>query len=160
MIKKMNDDHMAATFSQLYIHLVFAVQQRQSLIMDEWKDELYKYIGGIIKSKKQKPIIINGMCDHIHIFVGLTPSYTISTLVREIKSNSTLFINSKKLQPKRFGWQEGYGAFSYSQSHVGHLYNYILNQPVHHKKTTFREEYVSLLRNFEIPYEERYLFEW
>ena len=98
---------MAGTFSKLYIHLVFAVKGRQSLIMDEWKDELYKYIAGIIKSKNQKPIIINGMPDHIHLFVGLTPSYMISTLVNQIKSNSSGFINSNKLLSSKFYWQEG-----------------------------------------------------
>ena len=151
---------MAGTFSQLYIHLVFAVKGRQNLIMDEWKDELYKYIAGIIKSKNQKPLIINGMPDHIHILVGLTPSYMISTLVNQIKSNSSGFINAKKLLSSKFYWQEGYGAFTYSQSHVGHLYNYIANQSEHHKKATFKEEYISLLKKFEISYNEKYLFDW
>jgi putative transposase len=151
---------MAGTFSQLYVHLVFAVKGRQNLIMDEWKDELYKYIAGIIKSKNEKPLIINGMPDHIHIFVGLTPSYMISTLVNQIKSNSSGFINAKKLSSSKFYWQEGYGAFTYSQSHVGLLYNYIANQSEHHKKATFKQEYISLLKKFEVNYNEKYLFDW
>jgi REP element-mobilizing transposase RayT len=151
---------MAGTFSQLYIHLVFAVKGRQNLIMREWKEDLYHYIGGVIKANKQKPIIINGMPDHVHIFFGQTPSSCLSTIVREIKSNSSNFINSRHLLPHRFAWQEGYGAFSYSHSHIGYLYKYIVNQEDHHKRSTFREEYVSLLQRFKIDYKQEYLFNW
>ncbi len=151
---------MAGTFSQLYIQVVFAVKGRENLIQLPWRDELHKYISGIIKGKEQKSIIVNGVADHIHCFIGLKPSMQISDLVRDIKNNSTNFVNSKKLVNGKFAWQEGYGVFSYSHSQVNDVYNYILNQENHHKKQTFKEEYVEFLNRFEIPHDERYLFEW
>ena len=151
---------MPGTFSQIYIHIVFAVKGRENLISKEWNDKLYKYIAGIIKGKGQKPIIINGMPDHIHAFVGLKPSIAISDLVRDIKNNSTNFINKNKFVRGKFSWQEGFGAFSYSQSQIRNVYEYIKNQEKHHKKNTFREEYLSLLKKFEIKYDEKYLFDW
>ena len=151
---------MAGTFSQLYIHIVFAVKGRENLIGNTWKDELHKYIAGIINGKNQKPIIINGMPDHIHCFIGLKPSIAISDLVRDIKNNSSKFINDKKLVRGKFSWQEGYGAFSYSHSHIQNVYNYILNQEDHHKKKTFKEEYLELMKKFKIDYNEKYLFNW
>ena len=151
---------MAGTFSQIYIQVVFAVKGRQNLIGKQWKEEINKYIAGIIKGKEQKPIIVNGMPDHIHAFIGLRPAMAISDLVREIKNNSTNFINEKKFIKNKFSWQEGYGSFSYSHSHIQNVYNYILNQEEHHKKKTFREEYIELLQKFEIEYNEKYLFEW
>ena len=151
---------MAGTFSQLYIHIVFAVKGRENLIGNTWKDDLHKYIAGIIKGKNQKPIIINGMPDHIHCFIGLKPTIAISDLVRDIKNNSSKFINDKKLVRGKFSWQEGYGAFSYSHSHIQDVYNYILNQKDHHKRKTFKEEYLELMKKFEIDYNENYLFKW
>ena len=151
---------MAGTFSQIYIQVVFAVKGRENLIAKPWRDELHKYIAGIIKGKEQKSIIVNGVADHIHCFVGLKPSMTISDLVRDIKNNSTNFINGKNLVKGKFSWQEGYGVFSYSHSQINDVYNYILNQEEHHKRKTFKEEYLELLNKFEIPYEERFLFEW
>ena len=151
---------MAGTFSQLYIHIVFAVKGRENLIGKTWKDDLHKYIAGIIKGKNQKPIIINGMPDHIHCFIGLKPTIAISDLVRDIKNNSSKFINDKKLVRGKFSWQEGYGAFSYSHSHIQNVYNYILNQKDHHKRKTFKEEYLELMKKFEIDYNEKYLFNW
>jgi len=151
---------MAGTFSQIYIQVVFAVKGRENLIREQWKDELHKYIAGIIKGKKQKSIIVNGMPDHIHTFIGLRPAKAISDLVRDIKNNSSNFINDKKFVRGRFSWQEGYGVFSYSHSHIERVYNYILNQEKHHTKKTFREEYLELLKKFEIAYNEKYLFEW
>ena len=151
---------MAGTFSQIYIQIVFAVKGRQNLIGKEWKNELNKYIAGIIKGKGQKTIIVNGMPDHIHAFIGLKPSISISDLVRDIKNNSSNFINEKKLVKGKFSWQEGYGAFSYSHSQIESVYNYILNQEKHHKKKTFREEYFEFLKKFEIEYNEKYLFDW
>ena len=121
---------------------------------------MHKYIAGIIKGKNQKPIIVNGVPDHIHAFVGLRPAMAIADLVRDIKNNSSNFINDRRLVKGKFSWQEGYGAFSYSHSHIGEVYNHILNQEKHHKKVTFREEYLSFLSKFEIDYEEKYLFEW
>lgn len=151
---------MAGTFSQVYIQIVFAVKGRENLISKNWKDELHKYIAGIIKGKEQKPIIVNGMPDHIHAFVGLRPSVSISDLARDIKNNASNFVNEHKLVKGKFSWQEGYGAFSYSHSHIGRVYDYILNQEKHHKRRTFREEYLALLKKFEIEYNEKYLFEW
>ena len=151
---------MPGTFSQIYIQVVFAVKGRENLIRDHWKDELYKYMAGIIKGKEQKSIIVNGMPDHIHAFIGLRPAMTISDLVRDIKNNSSNFINDKKFVRGRFSWQEGYGVFSYSHSHIERVYNYILNQEAHHKKKTFKVEYLDLLKKFEIEYNEKYLFEW
>lgn len=151
---------MAGTFSQVYIQIVFAVKGRENLISKAWKDDLYKYIAGIIKGKEQKPIIVNGMSDHIHAFVGLKPSMPISDLVRDVKNNSSKFINENKLVKGKFSWQEGYGAFSYSHSQIESVYNYILNQEEHHKNKTFKDEYLDLLKKFEIEYKEKYLFEW
>ena len=151
---------MAGTFSQIYIQIVFAVKGRENLISKKWKDELHKYIAGIIKGKNQKPIIVNGMPDHIHIFVGLKPSMAISDLTRDIKNNSTNFINEKKLVRGKFSWQEGYGAFSYSHSQIGNVYNYILHQEEHHKKKSFREEYLEFMKKYEIEFNEKYLFDW
>src|SRR6478609_6812986 len=151
---------MPGTFFQVYIQIVFAVKSRENLIQKSWKDDLHKYISGIIKGKGQKPIIVNGMPDHIHAFVGFRPSMNISDLVRDIKNNSSNFVNDHKLVKGKFSWQEGYGAFSYSQSHIGKVYDYILNQEQHHKNETFREEYVSFLKKFEIEFDEKYLFEW
>ncbi len=151
---------MPGTFSQIYIQVVFAVNGRRNLINIEWKDELHKYIAGIVKGKNQKSIIINGMPDHIHAFIGLRPSMAISDLVREIKNNSTNFINEKRFLKGKFSWQEGYGAFSYSHSHINNVYNYILNQEKHHKKKTFREEYLEFMKKFEIDYNDKYLFDW
>lgn len=147
-------------FTQLYIHLVFAVKYRDRLLKENHRPELYKYISGIVTNHKHKSIIINGMPDHVHILVGLNPDMSISDLVREIKRSSSLFINERKWFVGKFGWQEGYGAFSYSRSQLDSIYNYILNQHVHHKKRTFREEYLELLKKFEIEYDERYLFEF
>ena len=151
---------MPGTFTQIYIHIVFAVKGRENLISKEWSAKLYKYIAGIIKGKGQKPIIINGMPDHIHAFVGLKPSMAISDLVRDIKNNSTNFINKNRFVHGKFSWQEGFGAFSYSQSQIQNVYEYIKDQEGHHKKKTFREEYLDLLKKFEVDYNEKYLFGW
>ena len=151
---------MPGTFSQIYIQIVFAVKGRENLISNNWKNELHKYIAGIVKGKGQKPIIINGMPDHIHAFVGLKPVMPISDLVRDLKNNSSNFINERKLVKGKFQWQEGYGAFSYSQSHINKVYDYILNQEQHHKKKTFKQEYLEFLKKFDVEYDEKHLFEW
>ncbi|MBK6485138.1 MAG: IS200/IS605 family transposase [Chitinophagaceae bacterium] len=151
---------MAGTFSQIYIQVVFAVKGRQNLIQKAWKDDLHKYMAGIIKGKKQKSIIVNGMPDHIHAFIGLKPAMAVSDLVRDIKNNSTNFINDRKLVKGKFSWQDGYGSFSYGHSQIDKVYKYILNQEQHHRKKTFREEYLDFLKKFEVPYDEKYLFEW
>ncbi|MEO7265993.1 MAG: IS200/IS605 family transposase [Ferruginibacter sp.] len=151
---------MPSTFSQIYVQIVFAVKGRENLISPNWKIELHKYISGIIKGKDQKPIIVNGMADHIHAFIGLRPAMRISDIARDIKNNSSNFINDHKLVKNKFSWQEGYGAFSYSHSHIGKVYDYILNQEKHHKKITFKEEYLGFLKKFEIEFTEKFLFEW
>jgi putative transposase len=151
---------MAGTYSQIYLQVVFAVKGRENLISQSWKDELHRYIAGIIKEKKQKSIIVNGMPDHIHAFIGLKPSMRISDLVREIKNNSSKFINQKGFVRGKFSWQEGYGVFSYSHSHIERGYNYILNQEEHHRKKTFKDEYLELLKKFEIEFKEEYVFEF
>ena len=151
---------MAGTFTQLYIQIVIAVNGRQNLIRKEWKEDLFKYMAGIIKGKEQKPIIVNGVSDHVHIFIGLRPAMAISDLVRDIKNNSTNFINDNNLINERFNWQAGYGAFSYSHSHIERVFNYIKNQEEHHRKKNFRKEYLALLKKFEIEYDEKYLFKW
>jgi REP element-mobilizing transposase RayT len=151
---------MPGTFSQVYIQVVFAVKHRENLIAKEWKEELYKYISGIITAKGQKSIIVNGVADHVHLFIGLRPAMAISDLVRDIKNNSSNFINDKKFVKGKFKWQEGYGVFSYSHSHISRVYNYILNQETHHKKKSFKEEYLELLEKFEIEFKDEYLFEW
>ena len=151
---------MPGTFSQIYIQVVFAVKGRENLISNNWKTDLNKYISGIIKGKEQKPIIVNGMPDHIHAFIGLRPAMAIADIVRDIKNNSSNFINDNKFVKGKFSWQQGYGAFSYSHSHIDKVYNYILNQEAHHKKKTFKEEYLELLKKFEIQHEEIFLFEW
>ncbi len=151
---------MAGTYSQIYIQIVFTVKGKEDIIGKHWEDELYRYIAGIIKGKGQKTMIVNGMPDHIHILVGLRPSMAISDLVRDIKNNSSNFINGRKFVQGKFSWQEGYGAFSYSHSQVGTVYDYILHQKQHHVKKTFKEEYLDFLKKFEVEHDERYLFEW
>lgn len=151
---------MPGTFSKLYIQVVFDVKGRENMISNSWNKELHKYIAGIIKGKEQKSIIVNGMPDHVHAFIGLRPAVAISDLVRDIKNNSSNFINDHKWVKRKFSWQDGYGAFSYSHSHIGSVYKYILNQETHHKKKTFKQEYQEFLKKFEINYEEKYLFEW
>ena len=148
------------TYTQIYIQLVFAVSKRENLIHKTWRDDLNKYISGIITNKDQKSIIVNGMPDHIHIFFGLKPSTAISDFVREIKKNSTNFINESGFLKHKFSWQEGYGAFSYSHSQIKNVYDYVLNQEVHHAKKTFKQEYYGFLKKFEIEIDERFMFEW
>ncbi len=150
---------MANTYSQLYIHLVFAVKGRQSLIHADWKETLYKYIAGIISNQKQKLMIINGMPDHVHILIGLKPDKCISDLVRDIKSNSSKFINEQGVVKGHFEWQDGFGAFSVSQSHVPKLILYIRDQETHHKKRSFLAEYLGFLKAYEIDFKPEYLFE-
>jgi putative transposase len=151
---------MAGTYSKIYIQAVFAVKYRSNLIDKSWKDELHKYISGIITTKQQKSIIVNGMPDHVHCFIGLKPNMSISDLIRDVKNNSSKFINEKKFIEGKFQWQEGFGVFSYAQSQVESVYNYILNQEIQHQKKTFKEEYLEFLSKFEIEHQPEYLFDW
>ncbi len=150
---------MANTYTQIYLQFVFAVQDRVSLIQSDWKDELYKYITGIVQNNKHKLIAINGMPNHLHVFVGYKPHQLIPDLLQDIKGSSSKWINSRKLIRGRFRWQEGYGAFSYSHSHLDNVVKYIMNQEQHHKKRTFGEEYNELLKKFEVDYDEKYILE-
>jgi putative transposase len=150
---------MAGTYSQIYIQIVFAVRGRQNLLAKEWRDEVFKYMSGIITNKEQKPIIVNGVNDHVHVFIGLKPSMALSDLVRDVKNNSTNFINDHAWTNEKFSWQEGYGAFSYSHSQIKNVYNYIANQEQHHSKQTFQEEYMDFLKKFEIEHDIKYIFE-
>ncbi|MGH9871704.1 MAG: IS200/IS605 family transposase [Pyrinomonadaceae bacterium] len=151
---------MANTFSQIYIQTVFAVSNRMSLIKPAFKEDLYKYLTGIVKNQKQKLISINGMPDHLHILIGLRPSMALADLVREIKADSTNFINQNKFVHGRFSWQEGYGAFSYGHSQLDTIIRYIQNQEKHHSRQSFKAEYLTLLRKFDIAFEEKYVFEF
>ncbi len=150
----------AGTYSQVYIQVVFATKGRQNLMQKTWRKELHKYISGIITAKGHKSIIVNGVEDHIHCFIGLKPSIAISDLVRDIKSNSSKFVKEQNFVKGKFEWQRGFGVFSYAQSQVKNVYNYILNQEEHHKTKTFREEYIEFLTRFEIDYNPDYLFDW
>jgi len=150
---------MANTYSQLYVQIVFAVKGRQNLISKKWKDEIYKYITGIITNQKQKLIAINGMPDHIHILVGIKPNIPLSDLVRDIKSSSSKFINEQKWINGKFEWQTGFGAFSYGHSQLTNVIKYIENQEEHHKTKTFKEEYMGFLKLFNIDFRNEYLFE-
>lgn len=151
---------MAGTFSQIYVQVVFAVKGRENSLQKPWRQEVFKYISGIVAAKGQKAIIVNGVSDHVHLFIGLKPSIALSDLVRDVKNNSSKFINEKKFLKNRFSWQEGYGAFSYSHSQIDSVYQYIMNQEEHHKNKSFRDEYINFLHEFQIVHEERYLFEW
>ena len=151
---------MANTFSQIYIQIVFAVKHRNAQIDPIWEEQLYKYITGIVQNKEQKMIAINGMPDHIHIFIGMKPTCCLSNLVQEIKKSSNTFIKDNDLSSKPFNWQEGFGAFSYSHSQIDSVYKYVMNQKEHHKKQTFKEEYIDFLKKFDVEYDEKYLFDW
>jgi len=151
---------MANTFSQIYLQFVFAVQYRQSLIPKEHKEELHKYITGLVQNRKAKMLAVNCMPDHVHLFVGFKPTVLISDFVKEIKVESNEFINNQGWMKGKFNWQEGYGVFSYSQSHIDAVVKYILNQEKHHQKRSFKEEYLELLEKFQIPFEDRFLFDF
>lgn len=151
---------MANTYTQIYLQIVFSVKGRQNLIGKEWRDELYKYICGVVNGKEQKVYAIGGIADHIHILVSIKPNISISDLVRDIKANSSKWINEKGFIRGKFQWQEGFGAFSYGQSQLDTIIAYINNQEQHHQKKTFKVEYLALLQKFNIEYDDKYLFEW
>ncbi len=148
------------TFTQLYIHLIFAVQYRQYLLHETIKSKVCEYMSGIITNMGHKSIAINGMPDHVHILFGLKPDISISDTVHGVKRNTSLFINQQQWFRGNFAWQTGYGAFSYSRSQLDDVYQYILNQEEHHKKRTFKEEYIDFLKKFEIEFEPRFLFDF
>lgn len=149
-----------STYSQIYIQVIFAVKNRNALILSSWEAELYKYITGIVQNKGQKLLAVNGMPDHIHILIGMKPACCLADLVREIKKSSNTFITERGFSPFKFEWQEGYGAFSYSHSALNDVIAYIGNQKEHHSKKSFREEYMNFLIAFNIEHEDKYLFDW
>lgn len=148
---------MANTYTKIYLHIVFAVQNRTSLILPDWKDELYKYITGIVKNNGHKLIAINGISNHIHLAVGYKPHQLIPELLQDIKGDSSKWINDKKFVRGKFNWQAGYGAFSFSHSHLDAVCQYVQNQERHHKKKTFRDEYLRLLKKYNVEYDEKYI---
>ena len=151
---------MANTYTQLDVHLVFAVKGRQSLIGKEWKEELFKYITGIVQAKKHKMLRINGMPDHLHIFIGYDPNQLIPNLVEDIKTSSNKFIKEKRFTPFAFSWQSGYGAFSTARSQRDTVIDYIDNQETHHLTRTFEQEYLVFLKKFEVEFNPEYLFDF
>ncbi len=151
---------MPNTYSQIYIQIVFAVQGRQNLIASSNREELHKYITGIVQNRNQKLLTIFAMPNHVHILVGIKPSIAISDLVRDIKAGSSKFINDNGWNNYKFNWQEGFGAFSYSKSQVDSVIQYIMKQEEHHRKISFKEEYIEFLNKFDIEYNEQYLFDW
>lgn len=151
---------MANTYTQLYIQFVFSVKSRENLIREAFRDELEKVMCGIVNNHKCKTYAIYCNPDHTHIFVGMHPTISPSKLMEQIKSGSSKWLNDQKYIHGKFAWQDGYGAFTYSRSQIDNVVKYILNQPEHHKKQSFREEYLMFLEKFEVDYDPRYLFEW
>lgn len=151
---------MPDTFSQLNVHCVFAVQGRENIITKDFRNELYKYISGILKSHKSYPLAINGWKDHVHVFFELPVTMSVADQIRLIKTNSSKWINENRFVKGKFRWQEGYGAFSFSRSQRDSVIHYVMNQEGHHRTKSFKEEYLELLDRFEVDYEERYLFEF
>lgn len=149
---------MANSYTQIHMHIVFIVQDRDCVIRKSWKERLYRYVTGIVQSNNHKLLAINGMPDHLHILVGMRPSQSVSDLVQDIKAGSSKWINQERLVAGRFSWQEGYGAFSYCRGHLETVIGYIMNQEEHHRKKTFIEEYTALLRDYDVYYDDRYLF--
>ena len=150
---------MANTYHQIYIQAVFAVKYREALITNENKSKILSIIGNLINETGCKTIIVNGTEDHVHCFFGLKPTVSISDLMKSVKGKSSKYINDHQLTNHKFEWQEGYGAFSYSQSHIDAVYKYIANQEEHHKKQNFITEYSSFLNKFNITSDKKHLFE-
>jgi REP element-mobilizing transposase RayT len=148
------------TYTQNYVHVIFAVKKRQTMLNKEIRPRIFSYMSGIISSMKHKSIIVNGMSDHVHILIGLNPSVSLSETVHNIKRSTSLYINKEGLCPGKFYGQEGYASFTYSHSQIESVYNYIKNQEKHHQKSTFRKEYIAFLQKFEIKFDEKYLFEF
>lgn len=151
---------MANVYTQIYLQLVFSPMGHENVIPQKHKEELQKYTTGIIQKRKHKLLAVNFMTDHVHILIGYNPSQPLPDLVRDIKANSSKFINEKKWIPGRFQWQEGYGVFSYSRSQIDDVIKYISSQEEHHKRVSFKEEYIKLLEKFGVDYDPKYLFDW
>jgi REP element-mobilizing transposase RayT len=151
---------MANTYTQIYLQLIFSPLGRENIIPQKHKEELHKYTTGIIRNRKHKLLAINFMPDHVHIFIGYHVTQSIPDLLRDIKADTSKFINDKKWMPGHFNWQDGYGAFSYSRSQIDNVVKYVNNQEKHHTKSSFKEEYLNFLKKFDIDFDEKYLFEW
>jgi len=149
---------MPNTYTQIHIQCVFAVKYRQSMIHNPWKEELYKYITGIVQNYGHKMLIINGMPDHIHLFFGMRPTQSLSDLMKQVKQDSSKWINQHQHTYTQFAWQSGFGAFSYAKPQIPRVIKYIENQEEHHHKNSFHEEYIELLNAHDIGYDERYIF--
>jgi putative transposase len=147
-------------FTQFYIQLVFSPKHRDRLFVEKIRPRIFQYLSGITTNLGHKSIIINGVADHVHLFIGLNPKISVSETVKELKRSSGIFINDHKFFPGKFEWQEGYGGFSYGRSQIEKVYEYIKNQEHHHKKQTFKEEYIEFLNKYEIEFEKQYLFEF
>ena len=150
---------MANTYHQIYLQFVFAVKYRKAVISKTWSSKLYGVIGNLINEANCKTIIVNGVEDHVHCLIGLKPVVSVSELMKTVKAKSSKYINDHSLTDRRFEWQEGYGVFSYSQSQIDSVYKYIQNQETHHKKQTFKEEYLEFLKKFKIEFDEKYIFQ-
>jgi REP element-mobilizing transposase RayT len=148
------------SYTQIYIQLIFAVKNRDAGLIKRNRSRIFEYMSGIITAMKHKSIIINGVSNHVHVLIGMNPSVSLSNTVHDLKRGSSLFINQNKLCMGQFNWQDGFGGFSYSRSQVEDVYNYILNQEVHHKAKTFKEEYIEFLQKFQIDYDQNYLFDF
>jgi len=149
---------MANTYTQIHIQCVFAVQNRTCIIHYKWKESLHKYITGIIQNHGHKVLAINSMPDHVHVFFGMRPTQSLSDLMQDVKGDSSKWINKNGFTKGYFSWQEGFGGFSYSKSQVNDVVSYIMNQDKHHKRKSFMEEYESLLREFDVDFDERFVF--
>ena len=149
---------MPNTYTQLHIHFIFAVKFRAAVIQSDWEERLHKYITGIVQNNGHKMLAINSATDHLHLFAGINPKQSLSDLMRLVKGDSSEFINLHKFTKRKFNWQDGYGAFSNSHSQIDGVVKYILNQKIHHKNKSFREEYVRMLKDNEVEYDERYIF--
>ncbi len=151
---------MPNTYSQISIQAVFAVRRRENFIIKPWRDELHQYIAGIITELDGKSLAVGGWKDHVHLFFALPTSMSIADLVQTVKTNSSKWINDRRFTHRKFNWQESYGAFSYSKSQRDNVIRYIINQEIHHKEVSFQTEYIKMLKNFDIAYNEKYLFEF
>ena len=148
------------TFTQIYLQFVIAVKYRKAVLKPEFQNNVFSFMAGLINSMGHKSYAINGMPDHVHIFMSFTPKHSPAETIKEIKRASTNFINEKKWFPEKFQWQNGYGCFSYSKSHIDNVVKYILNQQNHHQKVKFKDEYLEFLRKFEVEFDEQFLFEF
>jgi putative transposase len=151
---------MANTYTQIYIHAVFSPLRREAMILPPWKERIHQYITGIVRQKGHKVIVINSMPDHLHLFMGTKPDEALSDLIRDVKRDSTNFINRELVTRGRFAWQEGFGAFSCSHSQIGTVAEYVRCQEEHHRRVSFREEYLALLREYAVEHDAKYLFQW